>query len=92
MEKVNIIIPIYNSEEYLSLCLNSIVNQTLKEIKAILVNDGSKDSSEQIIDEYINKYPEKFVKINKKNGGQGSARNMGLKEANRRIYYFYSQR
>ena len=53
MEKINIIIPIYNSEEYLSKCLDSIINQTLKEIRTILVNDGSTDSSEEIIDKYI---------------------------------------
>ena len=80
MEKVNIIIPIYNSEEYLTKCLDSIKNQTLKEIKAILVNDGSTDSSEKIIDEYIEKYPQIFIKINKQNGGQGSARNLGLEK------------
>lgn len=81
MEKVNIIVPIYNSEEYLSKCLDSIKNQTLKEIKAILVNDGSTDSSEKIIDEYIEKYPQIFIKINKQNGGQGSARNLGIEKA-----------
>ena len=82
-EKINIIIPIYNSEEYLSKCLDSIINQTLKEIRTILVNDGSTDSSEEIIDKYIEKYPKLFTKINKINGGQGSARNVGLKEISR---------
>ena len=49
MEKVNIIIPIYNSEEYLFKCLDSIKNQTLEGIKAILVNDGSTDNSGKIL-------------------------------------------
>lgn len=81
MEKVSIIVPIYNSEEYLYECLDSIKNQTLKNIKAILINDGSTDSSEKIIDEYIKNYPEIFTKINKQNGGQGSARNLGIEKA-----------
>lgn len=83
MEKINIIIPIYNSEEYLNKCLDSIINQTLKEIKVILVNDGSTDSSEAIIDKYVENFPALFTKINKVNGGQGSARNVGLKEVSR---------
>ena len=89
MEKINIIIPIYNSEEYLFQCLDSIKNQTLKGIRAILVNDGSTDYSEQIIDEYVERYPQIFTKLNKENGGQATARNLGLEKASRRICYFY---
>lgn len=86
--KISIIIPVYNVKEYLDKCLNSIINQSIKDIEVILVNDGSTDSSELIIDKYISKYPDIFKKINKKNGGQGSARNMGLDNSSRRIYYF----
>ena len=53
MPKVTIIIPIYNAENYLNKCLDSITNQSLQDLQVILVNDGSTDSSEQIIDEYI---------------------------------------
>ena len=81
MPKVTIIIPIYNAEEYIKKCLDSIIDQTFKSLQVILVNDGSTDSSEQIIDKYIAKYPNVFEKINKENGGQATARNMGIKYA-----------
>lgn len=75
--KVSLVIPIYNSEAYLARCLDSLLNQTLKEIEIVCVNDGSTDKSEDILMEYANKYPN--VKVFKKeNGGCGSARNMGI--------------
>ncbi len=78
MPKISVIIPIYNVEHYIEKCLNSIINQTINDIEVILVNDGSTDSSEIIIDKYLFKYPNIFKKINKINGGQGSARNIGI--------------
>lgn len=89
MKKISIIIPVYNVEKYLRTCLNSILAQSLKDLQVILVNDGSTDSSESIIDEYVLKYPDIFEKINKENGGQATARNLGIEKASRRIYYFY---
>lgn len=59
MKKVSIIVPVYNVEKYLRKCLNSLVNQTLTDIEVILVNDGSKDKSQEIINEFKEKYPEK---------------------------------
>lgn len=59
MKKVSIIVPVYNVEKYLKRCLNSLVNQTLTDIEVILVNDGSKDKSQEIINEFKEKYPEK---------------------------------
>ena len=56
MPKVSIIVPVYNVEEYLERCLDSLVNQTLKDIEIIIVNDGSTDGSKEKIQEYINKY------------------------------------
>ena len=53
--KVSVIVPVYNVEAYLDKCLNSLVNQTLKEIEIIIVNDGSKDNSEKIIEKYKEK-------------------------------------
>ncbi len=80
MAKVSIIVPVYNSEKYLKKCLDSLVNQTLKDIEIIVVNDGSTDQSQSIIKKYASQ--DKRVKlINKKNGGQASARNLGLAQA-----------
>ena len=81
MPKVSIIIPVYNVEKYIATCLDSLVNQTLKDIEVIVVNDGSPDNSQDIIDEYVKKYPKIVKSYIKENGGQGSARNFGLKKA-----------
>lgn len=80
MVKVSVIVPIYNVEKYLKKCLDSIINQTLKEIEIILVNDGSTDGSSLILEEYKRK-DNRIILINKINGGQGSARNEGIKIA-----------
>lgn len=53
--KVSVIVPVYNVEKFIDKCLNSIVNQTLKEIEIIVVNDGSPDNSQKIIDKYVKK-------------------------------------
>ena len=79
--KVSIIIPVYGVEKYISKCLESLVNQTLNDIEIIVVNDGTKDNSQKIIDKYVKKYPDKVKSFIKENGGQGSARNYGLKKA-----------
>ena len=78
--KVSVIIPVYGVEKYIGKCLDSLVNQTLKDIEIIVVNDGTKDNSQKIIDKYAKKY--KNIKaLIKENGGQGSARNYGLEHA-----------
>ena len=79
--KISIIVPIYNVEKYLSKCIDSLLNQTLKNIEIILINDGSTDNSLKIARKYQNENANKIIIINKKNGGQGSARNEGLKIA-----------
>ena len=81
MTKVSVIVPVYNVEKYLDKCLDSLVNQTLKEIEIIVVNDGTKDNSQKIIDKYVKKYPKKIKSHIKENGGQSSARNYGLQYA-----------
>lgn len=80
MIKLSIIIPVYNAEKYLDKCIDSLINQSIKELEFIFVNDGSQDNSYNIINEYGNK--DKRIKLmNKENGGQSSARNLGLKYA-----------
>lgn len=81
MKKVSVIIPVYNVEQYLKKCLDSLVNQTLKDIEIIVVNDGSSDNSQNIIDDYVKKYPKKVISVIQENGGQGNARNTGLLHA-----------
>lgn len=79
--KVSVIVPVYNVEKFIDKCLNSLVKQSLKEIEIIVVNDGTKDNSQKIVDKYVKKYPDKIKSYIKENGGQGSARNYGLKKA-----------
>ena len=80
MIKVSVIVPVYNVEEYLEKCLDSLVNQTLKDIEIIIINDGSPDNSQQIIDSYAQKYKNIKPYI-KENGGLSDARNFGIKKA-----------
>lgn len=80
MVKVSIIVPVYNVYPYLDKCLDSLVRQTLKEIEIIVVNDGTKDQSQEIIDQYAKK-DKRIVALKKKNGGLSDARNYGLKYA-----------
>lgn len=69
MPKVSIIVPVYNVEKYLEKCLNSLVNQTLKDIEIIVVNDGSPDKSQDIIDSFVKTYPQliqSYIKENRR--------------------------
>ncbi len=78
--KVSVIVPVYNVVKYLDRCLNSIVNQTLKDIEIILVDDGSKDGSSDLCDSWAKK-DNRIIVIHKKNEGQGIARNIALELA-----------
>lgn len=78
MVKVSVIVPVYNTQEYLKDCLLSLVNQTLNEIEIIVVNDGSTDGSLEIIQSFAKDFPDKIVVLTKKNGGQATARNLGI--------------
>ncbi|KEQ36910.1 exopolysaccharide biosynthesis protein, sugar transferase [Streptococcus mitis] len=77
---ISIIVPVYNVEEYLEECLESIRKQTYQDIEVILVNDGSTDGS-QAICEHFCQTDKRFRLINQKNQGQSVARNRGLKES-----------
>ena len=80
MSKVSIIVPVYNVEKYLKRCIDSLINQTLKDIEIIVVDDGSTDNSGQIIKKYQEKNSNiKYCK--KENGGLSDARNYGMKYA-----------
>ena len=79
--KVSVIVPVYNVEEYLEKCLDSLAHQTLKDMEVIIVNDGSPDNSQKIIDKYVKKYSNMHGYI-KENGGLSDARNYGLKYVN----------
>ena len=79
--KVSVIVPVYNVEQYLPKCLDSLVNQTLEEIEILVVNDGSPDNSQAIIDDYASRYPDKIRAFIKENGGLSDARNYGVKQA-----------
>ena len=78
--KVSIIVPVYKVEKYLRKCIDSIINQTLKDIEIILVDDGSPDNCGKICDEYAAK-DTRIKVIHKENGGLSSARNAGMEVA-----------
>ena len=77
MPKLSVIVPIYNVEEYLANCIESILNQTFKDFELILINDGSTDNSLEICYRYRDR-DKRINVINKKNGGVSSARNIGI--------------
>ena len=81
MTKVSIIIPVYNTEQYLFHCLDSILNQSFSDFELLLIDDGSSDGSGAICDVYSEK-DNRIRVFHKENGGVSSARNMGLDKAN----------
>ena len=80
MPKISVIVPVYNAEKYLHRCIDSILAQTFTDFELLLINDGSKDNSGKICDEYAAKDSRVRV-FHKKNGGASSARNLGLENA-----------
>ena len=82
MKTLSIAVPVYNTEKYLRRCLDSIlVDEILDEIEVIVVNDGSKDNSVEIMKEYKDKFPASIIMIDKENGGHGSTINAALEVA-----------
>lgn len=85
--KISVIVPVYNVENYLSRCVDSLLNQTLRDIEIILVDDGSPDKCPEMCDEYA-KMDNRVHVIHKENGGLSSARNEGLKYIKGEYYMF----
>ena len=81
MIKVSVVVPVYNVEKYIDKCLNSLVNQTFNDYEILVVNDGSPDNSQKIVDRYVSDYPDKVFSYIKENGGISSVRNFGILNA-----------
>ena len=81
MPKFSIIIPVYNTSSFLPKCFDSILSQSFKDYEVIIVNDGSTDNSQKIIDKYVKRYKDKFKCFITKNNGLSEARNFGVKES-----------
>jgi len=79
--KVSVIVPVYNVEPYIRKCLETLTAQTLDEIEILVVNDGSPDDSQPIVDEFVARFPAKVRSVIKQNGGLSSARNLGIELA-----------
>ena len=80
MSKVSVVVPVYNVEDYLEKCLDSLIHQTLEEIEILCVDDGSTDHSNELLYIYKNRDPRIQV-LEKPNGGLSDARNYGMKFA-----------
>lgn len=79
--KFSILVPVYNVEKYLEECIHSVLNQTFRDFELILVDDGSKDKSGLICDEFAKKYPDRIKVVHKENQGLISARRVGIANA-----------
>lgn len=86
-ELISVIVPVYNVEKYLENCIDSILNQTYKNLEIILVDDGSADKSSEICDNYSQQHSN-IITIHKKNGGLSDARNKGIDAANGKYISF----
>ncbi len=81
MSKVTVIVPIYNVEEYVAQCFDSLLRQTFEDFVVFAVNDGSPKNEQAIIDEYAARYPHRIIPIRKQNGGYGSVLQLAIAQA-----------
>ena len=82
MKVLTILVPVYNTEKYIRRCLASLLGpEVLESIEVLVINDGSKDHSSEIAREYVEKYPDTVVLVDKENGGHGSTINAGVERA-----------
>lgn len=88
MKKISVVVTVYNVEAYLERCLKSLVEQTLKDIEIIVVNDGSPDNSQKIISKYAKDYPDLIKAYKIKNRGLGGARNYALEKCSGEFILF----
>ena len=87
-KKVSVIVPVFNAEENIKRCLDSLVNQTLKDIEIIIVNSSSVDETEYIINEYIKNYPDKIKHFKVENNGKAHARNVDVTKVTAPFFMF----
>ncbi|MGI6230027.1 MAG: glycosyltransferase family 2 protein [Tractidigestivibacter sp.] len=80
-KKLSVVIPVYNAEKWLSGCVDSVLAATDDSAEILLINDGSKDGSKGLIEDYQARYPNKVIAISKPNSGSGETRNFGLERA-----------
>ena len=80
MHKISVIVPVYNVEQHLTRCIQSITNQSYSNLEIICINDGSSDGSAEILEQYAKK-DGRIKVLSQKNLGAGSARNNGIKQA-----------
>ena len=80
MTKITIVVPIYNVEQYVAKCLDSLVNQDFDDYQIFAINDGSPAKEKAIVDEYVLKYPNKVISIEKPNGGYGSVLQLAIEK------------
>lgn len=85
---ISVIIPVHNTEKYIDECVESVVNQSFKQIEIILVDDGSTDSSSNICDIWKEK-DKRIEVIHQDNKGVSAARNVGIENAKRKIYHIH---
>ena len=88
MKKLSIIIPVYNVEKYLPKCLDSLLDDAVRDYEIIVVNDGSTDGSLAVAEGYRERYPDRIMLISTDNQGQGNARNIGIETACGEFLYF----
>lgn len=88
MEKVSVIIPVYNAEKTLEYCLKSVLDQTYTNYEIIIINDGSKDDSQKIIDKYTRTFPGKIRAFQQVNSGVAIARNKGIEYSQGKFIFF----
>lgn len=85
---ISVIVPIYNVENYIRQCLDSLLHQTYQNFEVLMINDGSTDASASICREYVAK-DARFRYFEKENGGVSSARNLGIERSGGGVHYLY---